>query len=184
MDDGYDPDDFDIDFGEVASETDCPTILRATFTRNGRIAMTPWMPGLAEGGPAGMHFRSRERAGVAIADLRLVRTDAGEREVIVEFMAAGRAREAAEASLCEWVRSIGYRRVWLPRGPVDLELSSPLATASVRCPTCRATWADSTPAFWDGVYSCGHFPMICPTCAHTLPQWTVSPGDATHCRAD
>jgi hypothetical protein len=48
-------------------------IIQETFLRDGRIAMTPWMPGLAEGGPAGMHFGARERAGVSMADLRLVR---------------------------------------------------------------------------------------------------------------
>ncbi len=178
------PDDLDVDFDEPEDDTVGCTILRAAVRRDGDIAMAPWLPGLAEGGPAGMHFRSRERAGVAIADLRLIRSSTGEREVIVEFMAAGRVRKIAETSICAWARSTGHGRVWLPSGPIDLDPPPPLATATVRCPTCRATWVDSTPAFWDDVHHRGHFPLLCPTCAHPLPQWKVAEGDATRCRGD
>ena len=174
MDDGCAPDDFDIDFD--ADEPECAeaTVLRATIRGDGRLTMTCSMPGLAENGPAGVHFGARERAGIAIADLHLVRDHNGQHEVLVEFMAAGKARDAAEAVLCSWARNTGYRRVWLPEGPVDVEAPGPIATATVACPTCRSTWSDSTVTFWAQVEHNGYFPMICPTCAHSLPQWEVS----------
>ena len=105
-------------------------------------------------------------------------------EVIVEFMAAGRARESAEVAICEWARAAGHQRVWLPSGPIDIQPVGPLATASVRCRVCRASWTDSTPTFWEQVYRTGHFPLLCPVCAHTLPQWDVAPGDVTRCRGE
>jgi hypothetical protein len=174
MDDGFVPDDFDIDFDPAEAECAAATVLRATLRRDGRLTMTGWMPGLAENGPAGVHFRSRERTGIAIADLRLVRDHSGQREVLVEFMAAGKAQHAAQAALCSWARHTGYRRVWLPNGPIEIEPPGPIATASVTCPTCLATWSDSTVAFWAQVERNGYFPMICPACGHTLPQWDVS----------
>jgi hypothetical protein len=183
MESEFDPDDFDVDVDAPEAEW-VGTILRATFLKGGRISMTPWMPGLAEGGALGAHFRVRERAGVAIADLRLVHNSDDEREVIVEFMAAGREREAAEALLCTWAGATGHRRVWLPSGPVEVDPPATMATAAVRCPTCRARWTDSTPSFWHQVRCAGHFPLVCPACAHTLPQWTVVAGDTTHCRGD
>jgi hypothetical protein len=183
MDNNFEPDDVDVDFDVLDTEC-CGPILRATFLKGGRITMTPWMPDLAEGGPTGVHFRCRERAGVAIADLRLIRNQDNEREIIVEFMAAGRAREAAEASLRSWASATGYRRVWLHSGQVDVDPPAPMATASVRCPACRAAWMDSTPGFWHQVWCSGHFPLVCPACGHTLPQWTVVAGDATRCRGD
>ncbi len=183
MNEPYEPDDFDVDCTDDDASCGC-AVMRATVLRDGRVSMTSWMPGLAEGGPSSIHFRGRERAAVAIADLRLVRSGDGTREVIVEFMAAGRARESAEAAICEWARAAGYQRVWLPSGPVDIQPVGPLATASVRCRVCRARWTDSTPTFWEQVHRTGHFPLLCPICAHTLPQWDVAPGDATRCRGE
>lgn len=182
MADGFDPDDFDFELDLEDGDDDC-TILRATFKRGGEVSMWPWSPGLAESGPSSMHFRARERAGVAIADLRLIRNSAGEREVIAEFMSAGRAREAAEAALCRWAGHAGHDRVWLPSGPVDVEPCSAPSTAVVRCRVCRAKWMDSSPGFWDMVHNLGHFPMVCPTCAHPLPQWTVHDTDLTRCHS-
>ena len=100
MDDGCAPDDFDIDFD--ADEPECAetTVLRATIRGDGRLTMTCWMPGLAENGPAGVHFRARERAGIAIADLHLVRDHNGQHAVLVEFMAqAGPGRGRSRALL-------------------------------------------------------------------------------------
>lgn len=178
VDDEYEiNDDVDIEAGE-----ECTSLLRATVLRDGRLSMTQWEPHLAECGPMGQFLRARERAGVAIADLRLLRTADGEREVVVEFMAAGRAREAAEATICAWAAHAGHRRVWLPDGPVEVGPPPALATADATCRTCRAKWVDATPAFWAMVHAQGHFPLSCPTCGHTLPQWRVREGDVTNCR--
>lgn len=175
------------------SDSDCPQpehaadepnfrVLRVTIV-NGRITMTPWHPGLAEGGPLGNFFRLRERDAVAIADLRILYMEDGERELVVEFMAAGPARLAAERALRSWASQIGYRRVWFPGGPVDLSRDGPPpGTAAVVCPTCQAEWIDSSPGFWLGNHRLGHFPLDCPLCGNGLPQWTVSRGDSTRCR--
>jgi hypothetical protein len=176
-------DEFELN-GELDCETDdeCTSVLRATVLRDGGVSMVEWRPSLAECGPMGQFLRARERAGVAIADLRLMTTSAGEREVIVEFMSAGAAREKAELAIVAWASTTGHRRVWLPSGLVDLDPPPPLATASATCRTCRARWVDATPAFWAMVHGQGHFPLTCPVCGHALPQWKVREGDETRCR--
>jgi hypothetical protein len=159
-------DHFDFDL-----EAEPPTY-RATI-RNGHLTITGWAPWLARGGPLGSLLRARERAEVAIADL----TTHGEdnEEFSVRFHAAGRLREEAERVLLEWASRVGYLRVWLPDRMIEIEPSpAQIGTASVRCPTCRARWADSTPDFWLSVREQGAFPMWCPLCGCELPQWTVS----------
>lgn len=183
FDDDHDPDfELDADPGVGACEPAPATLLRATILAGGRVCMTAWSPSLADSGPMAQFLRSRERAGVAIADVRLAASATGEREVIVEFMAAGRARAAAEVALWRWASDAGHDRIWLPDGPLDLPRREGLATATVRCPTCRASWTDASPPFWHYVHDRGHFPLTCMTCGHPLPQWEVVAGDATRCR--
>lgn len=172
-------DDFELDDLDLDEPTDCTSVMRTTVLPDGRVTMTSWGPALAEGGPMGQFLRARERAGVAIADLRLLCSG----DVVVEFMAAGRAREAAEAAICRWAADAGHQRVWLPGAPpVELPPRPALATAESRCRVCRARWVDATPGFWQTVDASGYFPLTCPTCGHTLPQWKVTAGDATNCR--
>jgi hypothetical protein len=128
---------------------------------------------MARGGPLGSLLRARERAAVAIADLTLHGEDS--EELLVRFHAAGRMRDEAERVLLEWASRVGYRRVWFPDRMVEIEPSpEQIGRASVRCPTCRAGWADSSPEFWLSVRKQGAFPMWCALCGCELPQWTVS----------
>src|SRR4051812_28317788 len=180
-----DDDDFDALFEDLAGDSppSGSTVSRATI-RDGRITLTNWQPWMAEVGPLAQLLRARERAEVAIADLRTESDSAGKKELIVEFMAAGRAREAAESALAGWAENVGFDRIWFPGGPVDLDPAARgLATASVTCPTCGADWVDATPAFWTTVKELGHFPDGCPVCGNSLPQWEVVDGDATRCRS-
>jgi hypothetical protein len=167
-------DDFDFNFDDIldgGGEPKSPTY-RATI-RNGRLTVTGWAPWLARGGPLGSLLRARERADVAIADLTIHGED--DEELSVRFHAAGRMREEAERVLLEWASRVGYRRVWLPDRMIEIEPApEQIGTASVRCPTCRAQWADSGPDFWLSVREQGAFPSWCPLCGCELPQWTVS----------
>ena len=131
------------------------------------------MPGLAENGPAGVHFRARERAGIAIADLRLVRDHNGQHEVLVEFMAAGKAQDAAEAALCSWARNTGYRRVWLPDGPVESSPRGRSPPPPLRAP--RAARRGATRRRVLGASGTQRLlPHDLPHLRTHLPQWDVS----------
>lgn len=141
---------------------------RATITRT-RIFVTDWAPWLASGGPMGPVLRARSRAGVAIADLTVLR---GEElladELVVELVTGD--YEATQARLVDWARMVGYRRVWLPDDVVELD--APVGgLARVRCDTCRARWEDDAEDFWTNVRRLGHFPTGCPLCGDTMPQW-------------
>ncbi len=71
-------------------------------------------------------------------------------------------------------RSVGYRRVWLSDRVVELEPDpARIATAEVRCPTCRTRWEDSSPEFWLTVHESRNFPHWCPLCGHEMPEWKL-----------
>ena len=172
MDDGYD--DLEGLFGEFEEEEGEPPAqpsYRVTV-RGRRLALTHWVPWLAQGGAWGKFFEDREEAGVAIADLTLC----GERnsEIAVRFHSEGKSREGAERVICEWAELVGYRQVWLAEQLVVLG-SEPAVVerAEVRCSICEARWHDATPEFWAAVRQNGIFPAWCPVCGCELPQWSV-----------
>ena len=150
---------------------------RATIVR-GRMTLLHWHPGLmAPWGPRSVHFRSRDRAGVTIADLTVHR-EAEERPELLVRLLCGEDRPDAKEVIVPWAAALGYRRVWLPDLVVTLEDDAAAlgSSASTRCTACRARWEDSTVEFWKSVRSWGIFPLSCPLCGSDLPQWEVSGG--------
>lgn len=125
---------------------------------------------MAAGGPLYTLLEARGRAGVAIADLTVIRDDdLVAVEVIVDFRCGGEA-EHREA-LRDWAGRVGYRRVWFDGQIVDLD-PSPGGPAQTRCTGCRARLADAGRPFWDFVRHHGAFPTACVLCGSDLPQWT------------
>jgi hypothetical protein len=141
---------------------------RATITRT-RLVVNDWAPWLATGGPMGPILRQRGRAGVALADLTVLRDEDGLADELVVDLVIGDG-ELARAQLLDWAGAVGYRRVWFPDELVELD--APVGgVARVRCETCRARWEDDTEDFWTNVRQLGRFPSGCPLCGDTMPQW-------------
>ena len=151
---------------------------RATVQRSGAIRLVHWGPWLQSTGPAYTLMTARDRAGVAIADLRVSRDDEGmASEVIVEFHSGG--GDTHRAALIDWAHAVGYRRVWFDGELVDLEQTAggPVTT---RCTGCGQQFVDGrTGHFWHHVRASGVFPTACSLCGSDLPQWTrTRPTDA------
>jgi len=144
--------------------------------RRGAVRAIDWNPWLASGGPMAMLLDARGRAGVAIADLTVVREGDVAAEAVVAFLAGD--TPAARAAITAWAGDVGYRRLWLP-GAV-LELPGPgEGRAETRCSGCAQRFADGAPGFWESVRTAGRFPAMCPLCGGDLPQWRVkAPGGA------
>jgi hypothetical protein len=153
---------------------------RATVRRDGVVRLVDWGPWLADSGPLYTLIDGRARAGVAIADLTVVRDDKDVAvEVIVDFRCGGAS--AHRRALCGWAASVGYRRIWLAGEVVDLE---PVAggAAQTRCTGCRARLVDAGESFWAFVRERGAFPAACLLCGSDLPQWTPARQTATGVR--
>jgi hypothetical protein len=141
---------------------------RVTITKT-RLVVNDWAPWLATGGPMGPLLRQRGRAGVAFADLTVLRDrDELADELFVDLVVGD--SEVARGRLLDWAGAVGYRRVWLPDTVVELD--APVGgVARVRCETCHARWEDDTEDFWTNVRQLGRFPSGCPLCGDTMPQW-------------
>lgn len=161
---------------------DDPTYRATIIPRTGRVSVTGWAAWLARAGALGKLLEDRRRAGVAIVDLTV--TGEGRDEVIARFYSDGGDLDRVEEALVEWAAHVGYRRLWLSDRMVALDPApEQIGRATVRCPTCRAGWADSNPEFWLMVRKQGEFPRWCPVCGFELPQWRVSdPGRETRKR--
>ncbi|MGO9960943.1 MAG: hypothetical protein ACLP50_34035 [Solirubrobacteraceae bacterium] len=152
---------------------------RVAIRRSGVVRLVDWTPWLAASGTLYVLFDGRGRAGVAIADLTVLRNHAGvATEVIVDFRCGG-SRWHRDV-LCGWAASVGYRRAWFDEAVVELE-PAPGGTARARCSGCGALLADNGAAFWDFVRHRGAFPTACVLCGSDLPQWspaqeTIGPG--------
>jgi hypothetical protein len=143
--------------------------LRATIA-GGELTLNPPLAGTITGGPAAMTLaRLRD---VALVDLRRAGEDDDELVATVPPNAPP-LRRPARRVLCAWGALVGYRRLWLPDEVVDLEPPPPIGTATVRCPTCTSTWADSSDCFWATVRANHHFPGYCPACGGSLPEWVM-----------
>jgi hypothetical protein len=162
--------DFDPTYDEPSETSDTPDF-RVTVLCAGTVRLVYWGPWLQSTGPAYTLLAARERARVAIADLRMLRDGAGlAAEVIVQFHAGG--GEAHRRALCEWARSAGYQRVWFDGEVVALE---PAAGGIVRtrCTGCGQRFIDGRSGwFWNNVRRSGTFPVACSLCGSDMPQWT------------
>ena len=170
-------DEFEEHFQHLPEESDDEPELTPTWRatiRRGKLMLTGWAPWLITGGPLGSLLPARARSGVTIADLTLHGAD--EDEVSVRFLVRAKPTEPADDLLIDWASKVGYRRVWLPDGLVDIERDPQAMTrASVRCDVCHARWSDATPEFWLGVRQAKAFPKWCPMCGSELPQWATRP---------
>lgn len=141
------------------------------ITIRGEVArLVDWGPWLTRCGPMGTLLHARGRAGVAIADLTIVREEDVAAEIVADVL-TGDGPDARRA-LCDWAASVGYRRIWLPGEVVDLPPFT-CGEASARCTGCRVVLTDGGADFWLGVRHLGRFPSICPLCGSDLPQWSV-----------
>jgi hypothetical protein len=142
---------------------------RATVRRDGAVRVGAWGPWLAAGGPLCTLLEARARAGVAIADLTVIRDGDGVAVELLVDVSCG-ASAAHRDALC-WAARVGYRRVWFDDEIVELE-PVPGGAAQTRCTGCRARLVDADASFWDFVRHHGAFPTACALCGSDLPQWT------------
>ena len=77
-----------------------------------------------------------------------------------------------------WAANVGYQRVWLPDGPIDLDPNG-VVPAAVTCPTCGLCWEDGSAEFWEIVLEDGHFPAYYLGCGGSLPEWQVASSATT-----
>jgi hypothetical protein len=173
----FDDETFEND-EDAADGPECPDF-RATVQRSGAVRVVPWGPWLQSSGPGYTLMAARQRAGVGVADLRIVRDDEGvATEVIVEFHSGGGGRH--RAALVEWAGAAGYRRVWFDGEVVDLEPTAggPVTTC---CSGCGQRFVDGrSERFWHHVRHSGVFPTSCALCGSDLPQWTPVSRTDTH----
>jgi hypothetical protein len=164
---------FDVD-EDMSGNPDCPDF-RATVQRSGAVRLVPWGPWLQSTGPAYTLIAARDRAGVGIADLRVIRDDEGlASEVIVEFHSGG--SDVHRAALCDWACAVGYGRVWFDGEVVDLVPTAGGAVTAC-CTGCGQRFVDGRSAhFWHTVRCSGFFPPACSLCGSDLPQWTPMGG--------
>ena len=161
-----DEEDIDFNFDELDGEPD----YRVTI-RGDRLMLTYCFPWLARGGPLGKLARDRGKDGVYIADLTIADDD-----LLVRVHASPADASGAEGRLLEWAATVGYTRVWLPSGIVDLDGVGTVAeAAAVTCDSCGIEWDDPTPELWEQVHSEHSFPRCCPVCGTDLPQWQTRP---------
>ena len=135
-----------------------------------RLTVVHWMEHLHVSPIHRAMLREREAAGVTMADLTVMGV-AGERELVVRFLARGGGRDA-ERVLMRWAAATGHRRLWLPERIVALRAPERFGEVAATCPTCGASWREQDPQFWAGVHSVGRFPTYCLLCGGDLPQWT------------
>src|SRR4051794_35224778 len=86
--------------------------------RRGVVLAIDWYPWLTTSGPLMTLLHARGRAGVAVADVTVLRERDVATEAVVRFLTgdAPRARDA----IAQWAGDVGYRRVWLHDEPVEL----------------------------------------------------------------
>src|SRR3954463_2184848 len=79
--------------------------------RRGSVLAIDWHPWLTTGGPMMTMLHARGRAGVAIADVSVLRENDVATEAIVQFLAGDTA--PAREAIVAWASDCGYRRMWL-----------------------------------------------------------------------
>jgi hypothetical protein len=164
----FDDETFDLD-EDTHDGSDQPDF-RATVQRSGVIRLVHWGPWLQSTGPAYTLMAAHDRAGIAIADLRVVRDDEETaREVIVQFHSGG--NDIHRAALIDWARAVGYTRVWFDGEFLELEPAAG-GLVTTRCTGCSQQFVDGRSLrFWHHVRCSGAFPVVCSMCGSDLPQW-------------
>ena len=168
----FDPTDHEMfELDDEPSETSDAPDFRVIVQSTGTVRLVYWGPWLQSTGPAYTLIAGRERAGVTIADLRVLRDGDGlAAEVIVQFHAGG--GEAHRRVLSEWARNVGYQRVWFDGEVVELE-PAPGGAMRTRCTGCGQRFIDGRSGwFWNNVRRSGTFPPACSLCGSDMPQWT------------
>lgn len=161
---------FDLDEDDLHEQRDQPDF-RATVQQSGKVRLVHWGPWLQSTGPAYPLLSRRDRAGISIADLRVVRDDEGmATDLIVEFHSGG--REEHRAALIGWARDAGYGRVWFEREVTDIEPTEH-GLVGTKCTGCGERFVDGRSVYFSqNVRSFGVFPTACSLCGSDLPQWT------------
>jgi hypothetical protein len=141
----FDPcDDELFELDQEPSGTSGAPDFRVTVQSTGAVRLVYWGPWLQCTGPAYTLIAGRERAGVAIADLRVVRDDVGlAAELIVQFHAGG--GEAHRRALRDWASRAGYRRAWFDGEVVELEPAGG-GLVRTRCTGCGQRFIDGAAA--------------------------------------
>jgi hypothetical protein len=139
----FDPTDGELfELDDEPSETSDTPDFRVTVKSAGTVRLVYWGPWLQSTGPAYTLIAGRERAGVAIADLHVMRDGAGlASELMVQFHAGG--NEAHRRAVCEWASRVGCQRAWFDGEVVELE---PSAGGLVRSGAPAAASGSSTAA--------------------------------------
>jgi hypothetical protein len=146
---------------------------RATLS-GGRLTLVRWQPYmLGRRGPGNRLLHQGQIA--PIADLTIVR-DALERRDLIVVELTGRRDQRLRHELVRWATLLDYQRLWFDDEVIALDGSAAGAGRRVEtnCPTCSAGWSDDAAEFWLGAHCCGAFPLQCPLCGHTLPQWSAA----------
>jgi hypothetical protein len=160
----------DLEFEESSELVSGTPDFRVTVKRSGTIRLVGWTPCLTTSGPLHTLFPGRGGAGVAIADLTVLRDDAGNSiEVVVDFLSGGAANH--REALCRWAAYAGYQRMWFDDQIVELE-PTPGGRAQTRCSGCGVRLVDGKDGFWCYVRRRGAFPAGCPLCGSDLAQWS------------
>jgi hypothetical protein len=158
-----------------------PPDLRATL-RHSLVRVIDWTPSLVTDGPLWTLLEQRGRAGVAIADIALVRDDDGHAdEAIVSFLTGDTPQ--ARTLLRDWAVDVGYRRLWMPAELVELP-GPAQRVAEARCTGCGAELVDGGAHLWQLVRLRGRFPNACPLCGSDLPQWRARHDTPTSGKSD
>ena len=148
--------------------SDCPDF-RLTIRRDTVLAVD-WHPWLVSGGPMTTMLRARGRAGVAIADVTVLREDDVATEAVVRFLAGDGRRRAPPSPAGRAMSATGgcgSRTRWWSC-PARRRVRPRPAVAAARARLC-----DGGPEFWQHVRAVGRFPATCPLCGADLPQWRV-----------
>lgn len=147
--------------------------VRRVTVRDGRLTVAS-TEGMPRRGWAGAVARDLADRGVHLADIHVIAAGEERHELVVRFLAEGRAVERAKNVIADWALATGHARVWFRDELRDLtDAIPPSGDVYVFCGTCTARWVENDVEFWETVRAYGGFPTTCPACGGTLPQWTV-----------